>query len=177
MARRDAASAAVAGRIFSAPVISATWRPASAAEIEPFGGLLHEANDYRQQLARAQSYAECEDLVPETGNDRRLPFHELTIRRLGHIRGLHHPAAKQFGRIHAGIFLKARPSRPRTQYAHADPGALQLVRQSLRKREDVGLAGVIHGHERTWLKSGGRGDVENPALTPFQHLRQKQFRQ
>src|SRR6059036_3817019 len=113
MARSDAASATVAGRIFSAPVISATRRPASAAKIKPLVGLLHEANDHRQQLARAQSYAECKDLVSEAGNDRRLAFHELTIRRLGHIRGLHHPAAKQLGRIHAGTFLETRPSRPR----------------------------------------------------------------
>src|SRR5437867_10793220 len=141
---------------------AATWRlflSIVMPELSPLGflpsRLLHEPNYHRQQLARAQSYAECEYLVSPTGNDCSLPSHEFPIGDFGNLRGAHHSAAEKLGRIHSGTPLKARPRRPRTQYAHVDPGALQFVRQGLRKREDVGLAGVIHGHKRTGLKSRG----------------------
>src|SRR5258708_5203562 len=80
--------------------------------------LLHKTNYRRQQLAGAQSYAERKYLVPEAGNDRRLPSHELAVRYLGHLRRLHHPATKQLGGIHPRAFLKTRPVRPRTPHAH-----------------------------------------------------------
>src|SRR6185295_1011156 len=118
-------------------------------------------------------------LVDQARNDDLLTLAETFVAGARHARGVHHlqRAGEEPGVLHLGARLEAGGGGARAERGDRDAAAAQLLGERLREREDVGLGGVVDGHQRPGLEGGRRGDVEDAAPAAGEHPRQESLGQ
>jgi hypothetical protein len=75
--------------------------------------------------------------------------------------------------LHLRAPLEAGLRDARAQGGDRHARAANLLRQGERERQNVGLGGVVHAHERAGLEGRGRGDVLDPTGPALDHPRQE----